>query len=179
MSYYVYIHEFPNGKRYVGQTTLSLNDRFGTNGGKYSGIMKEAIEEFGWENIKHYYWEVPKEEMLDPLEKFFIGYYDTTNTQKGYNVLSGGKSGWKTPKVVRDKMSESHKGIIFTDSHRENLSKSCSGERNHEYGKPSKRRRRVIVKGVEYDSIKSAAEALGCYSSNICGMLKRGTAQYA
>ena len=179
MSYYVYIHEFPNGNRYVGQTKLDLKTRFGSNGHNYSGRVKEAIDKYGWENVKHYYWVVPKEEMLDPLEKFFIEYYDTTNPENGYNVLSGGKSGWKDPQDVRDKKSKSHKGIVFSDEHRVKLSERQRGEKNHGYGRPSKRRRRVIVKGVEYDSIKSAAEALGCYPSNICGMLKRGTAQYA
>lgn len=52
--FYVYLHELPNGKRYVGQTKQPL-ERW-SNGSGYIGNIEfyKAIVEYGWENIKHY-----------------------------------------------------------------------------------------------------------------------------
>lgn len=52
--YSVYVHTFPNGKKYVGVTCLPVNARW-CNGKGYDNHkkMSEAIKEFGWENVKH------------------------------------------------------------------------------------------------------------------------------
>ena len=54
-NYKIYVHIFPNGKLYIGQTRQSLKNRFGKNGYKYKGCkrMSDAICEFGWDNIIH------------------------------------------------------------------------------------------------------------------------------
>lgn len=53
--YTVYMHCFPNNKKYVGITSRTLHERW-RDGGGYSSQDKvaSAIDRFGWGNIKHY-----------------------------------------------------------------------------------------------------------------------------
>ena len=49
----VYVHTFPNGKRYVGTTSQNPLRRW--NHGKgyaHQTRMRKAIQEFGWENVQ-------------------------------------------------------------------------------------------------------------------------------
>lgn len=52
--YCVYMHTFPNGKVYIGQTKQNPKYRF-KNGNGYKGCtyVYSAIKKYGWENIKH------------------------------------------------------------------------------------------------------------------------------
>lgn len=52
--YTVYMHEFPDGRVYIGSTCISLRDRW-KNGNGYRGMkVGDAIDSVGWENVKHY-----------------------------------------------------------------------------------------------------------------------------
>ena len=91
--YSVYIHTFPNGKRYVGLTKQNPEVRWGTNGSGYKEQpVYEAIQEFGWDNIKHdiIATNLSRDE-AQALEIEMISKYDTINI--GYNVSAGGGCG--------------------------------------------------------------------------------------
>lgn len=124
----VYMHIFPNGKKYIGvaiindgQTPLeACQKRWGNNGSGYNTQrVGRAINKYGWENIKHkILFERVSEDEIDDLEIFLIQKYDTQiDNGKGYNVDLGGK----------------HR--IVSDSTRKKLSKSLSGEKHPMYGK--------------------------------------------
>ncbi len=51
----VYVHVFPNGKRYVGMTRHTLKKRWGTDGKGYKTqrLFWRAIQKHGWCNIAH------------------------------------------------------------------------------------------------------------------------------
>lgn len=54
-NYRVYLHVFPDGKRYVGSTKRGLKQRW--NGGfgyEQQNLMFDAICKYGWNNIRHY-----------------------------------------------------------------------------------------------------------------------------
>ncbi len=51
--YYVYIHTFPNGKVYVGETKSPQSRWANGDGYKENKEMYAAIQKFGWNNIKH------------------------------------------------------------------------------------------------------------------------------
>ena len=63
MSYWVYIHTCPNGKRYVGITTAPKPEyRWGRNGEGYKGqLFGKAILKYGWSSITHEVFEVESE----------------------------------------------------------------------------------------------------------------------
>ena len=52
--YTVYMHEFPDGRVYIGSTSQNLSRRWKNGMGYRSEKVGEAINEFGWENINHY-----------------------------------------------------------------------------------------------------------------------------
>lgn len=92
-NYNVYVHTFPNMKRYVGLTKQKPEIRWGFNGwGYHNQPVYKAIEEFGWINIKH---EVVATDLeifeAQELEKLLIEKYDSINN--GYNISTGGGLG--------------------------------------------------------------------------------------
>ncbi len=87
----VYIYTFPNGKRYVGQTSQSLKKRAKNGEGyKNSPAVYNAINKYGWENITIQTFKCNSKEEMDTLEKFYIELYKTDNTLYGYNLTKGG-----------------------------------------------------------------------------------------
>jgi group I intron endonuclease len=118
---YVYVLEFPNGKRYVGATIETNIKRRWGGGCNYSGCkVGDAIKDMGWSNINKYYWEVP-DSQLDEMERFLIQLYKSNEPEYGYNSQSGGKKGFSQ---------------IVTDEQRAKISESLKGENSYMYGKP-------------------------------------------
>lgn len=109
-NYFVYIHEFPNGKVYIGQTRKSPDTRWYSDGSGYKGqIVWDAIKKYGWDNILHdiLACSLTMEEACDE-EKYWIAYYDSTNREYGYNIQSGGMVAYERSDSdeIRQKMSE-------------------------------------------------------------------------
>ena len=53
--YTVYMHCFPNNKKYIGITSRSLHERWRDGGGYSSqGKIASAINKFGWDNVTHF-----------------------------------------------------------------------------------------------------------------------------
>ena len=116
MDYSVYVHTFPNGKRYVGITCQKPERRW-KNGHAYQNqrYVWNAINKYGWHNIKHdvLYSGLSKFEACS-IEQKLISDWKTTDRKYGYNLSIGGecgKSGVHLSEETRRKMSESHKGI--------------------------------------------------------------------
>lgn len=86
MSTSVYKHTFPNGKLYIGIADNPLS-RW-NNGAGYSDNpdMYADIRKFGWDNIKHEILksDLSREDALSLEEKLII-FYDSENSEKGYN----------------------------------------------------------------------------------------------
>lgn len=91
--YTIYIHRFPNGKVYVGCTAQRLDWRFGRNGEGYKDATKiwNAIQEFGWEAVKHEVLATTESRFeASRLEQYYIDYYQSANDEYGYNTRKGG-----------------------------------------------------------------------------------------
>lgn len=103
MKYWVYIHLFPNGKRYVGLTTQkSINKRWRNGRGyKNQKLIYNAILKYGWKNIQHILYQVDTEKEMKYLERYLIGYYNTTNRLYGYNISTGGEGASGTVRATR------------------------------------------------------------------------------
>lgn len=90
---YIYCHTFPNGKKYVGQTTTSIQKRFGKDGKGYSlnPLLWKAIQKYGWDNVIH---EILEEGLwslkeINQKEQYYISKYNT-RSPSGYNLTRGG-----------------------------------------------------------------------------------------
>lgn len=110
-----YRHVCPDGKQYFGITSQEPEERWGSNGGGYiSQRFQEAIDEFGWDNIKH---EVLIQDrcrhLVEDFEKLCILEFETTDRENGYNISVGGNITFldrkHTPETL-DKMSKKNRG---------------------------------------------------------------------
>lgn len=95
--YKVYMHTFPNNKKYIGITKQNIKKRW-SNGCHYKNQMVfKAIEKYGWKNIKHeiLFDNLSKEEACN-LEQKLIKKYKSNQKEYGYNHSIGGEIGKKS-----------------------------------------------------------------------------------
>ena len=158
LAYFVYIHTFPNGKRYVGCTTRKPECRWREGKGYYcQKHLYNAILKYGWSSITHEVFEVDSKEEMYYAEKYLIAYYHTTENEFGYNHSSGGEGStgphpsWKGGHhslETRHKISEAmkRKSSFKNPEHRQYLSELWKGrEKPWLKGKPrSEETRRKI-----------------------------------
>ena len=142
MAWSIYMHTFPDGKRYIGMTSQNPERRWkGWNHGYYrQTLMANAIEKFGWDNIEHRVLctcETKAEAVR--IEKDFIRYFQTNQREHGYNVQPGGDhpKGYKISEEALKRVRESgcHSGPNnsmygkhLSPEHRAKLSASHKGK---------------------------------------------------
>ena len=131
-----------NQKVYIGQSK-DIRRRFyyhangtGCNPHLYRSFQKYGLENFTFEILKETY-------DLDYWEKLLIAIYKANDPQYGYNIESGGKRGTSNStrkpsplkgrklgprgprsEAVKQKISESKKGVKLSKEHIENIIKS-------------------------------------------------------
>lgn len=140
----VYRHIAPNGKMYVGITSINPLYRWNNGNGYYKQpLFFNAIKKYGWDNFKH---EILLEgltlEEANLAEKIFISYWNLTDTNFGYNLEGGGRENIKISESTRKKMSESmmgDKNPMFGKRHTEETKRKISaahkGEKSSWYGR--------------------------------------------
>ena len=131
--YCVYAHTSPSNKAYIGITSKDVKERWGFNGSHYKKNKHfwSAIQKYGWDNFKH---EVLFENLTKgeacKIEILLIALFNTQNPDFGYNISSGGESGFtgcKLSNEAKQKISNANKGVLV-------------GERNPMYGISPKER---------------------------------------
>lgn len=82
-----------NGKRYIGQTKLKLEERW-KNGEGYKGcsLFYKAIQKYGWDNFEHIILEdnISSQEAANQKEAYYIKLYHTHVDDpecNGYNLI--------------------------------------------------------------------------------------------
>lgn len=82
-----------NGKKYIGQKKYDKYNHWKTYLG--SGILlSRAINKYGRENFsKEIIEECETRDKLNAREKYWIFYHDAVNSDKFYNLASGGDGG--------------------------------------------------------------------------------------
>ena len=98
-----------NGKIYIGQTKNKIKHRFSTHlKSEEYGTTKiaRAIKKYGKDNfaLEVIYVAYSKDE-LDEKEKYFIGVYQSTDSEFGYNIQSGGQKHGGFPHKDEDKFN--------------------------------------------------------------------------
>lgn len=123
--YIVYMHIFPNNKKYIGITSKTPNGRWegGTGYNKIrQPMMYNAIQKYGWDNVKHVIlFENLSYEEASQREIELIAKYKTNcrryGNNYGYNMTDGGDG--TTGHIVSDeakiKMSQKRMGKTGKD----------------------------------------------------------------
>jgi group I intron endonuclease len=93
----------------------------------YNSIRKHGFESFIWEII---YQSKDKLHTLGKMESYFIVEYNTLSPN-GYNMKTGGEGG-NLSEESRKKISESRKGMKFSEEHINNLRLSHQGNKHTE-----------------------------------------------
>ncbi len=142
--YSVYMHITPSNKVYIGITSKAPEERWMNGRGYQHNIhFYNAIEYYGWENIKHKILQsgLTKEE-AENEEIRLIALYNATNPDKGYNCTHGGESIGKHTEETKQKISELRKrqyrtgelvhpmlGKHFTDESKYKMRKAHLGKK--------------------------------------------------
>lgn len=170
--YKVYKYAFPDGKVYIGMTSLTLAERRDC-GYQHNPKLQEAMRMYGWAGFSHeILMDGLTEKEASEMEQKLIAEYEATDSSKGYNVSLGGKStfkGLKHSEEHKQRMSEMYQGKQFSDEHLKHLKEAHAKER-------------IAVKSIdvlgniikEYDSLTSAADDIGGHKTNVSRACKSG-----
>lgn len=132
--YAIYVHTFPNGKKYVGITS-DVRRRF-RNGKGYAHqpIMMAAIEKYGWNNVSTEIIQTGLQEKEAKKEEVrLIAEMKTTDHMYGYNQTLGGEGAngrhvsEENRRKTGERMSKVHKGVPLSEEHKKKLSESRKG----------------------------------------------------
>lgn len=112
--YSIYVHIFPDGRKYVGSTGNDLKRRW-QGGYRHNKILHNAINSVGWNNIQHQVLEtvIDKETALK-REEYYTLLWRTNEIEYGYNLKCGnkcynGRCGKTNTEEHKRKISESMK----------------------------------------------------------------------
>ncbi|AGE49267.1 GIY-YIG catalytic domain-containing endonuclease [Acanthocystis turfacea Chlorella virus Br0604L] len=139
---FIYRLTSPSGKSYIGQTIRPIETRLEEHQLPYSKCVAiyNAIEHYGWANIKKEWYEVPDED-LNFYEEMLVALLGTL-APCGYNLMEGGGSSGKPSEESRKKMSDAHKGEkshmygkTLSYETKQKMSDAHKGEKNPMHGK--------------------------------------------
>ena len=156
-NYILYMHRNKiNGKVYIGQTKKKPEYRWNHGEGyKTCSYFYSAIQKYGWDNFEHI---ILKEhltlEEANKNEILFIQLYDSTNPDKGYNILLGGSNAPRTEKqkeqqsiFMKDRWKNNDYRQYYSNmmiakwkdkNYRKKIISSISGEKSHFFGSDKK-----------------------------------------
>lgn len=128
--YCVYKHTAPNGKIYIGITSINPLKRWANGQGyKHNNHFWNAIQKYGWDNIKHeiLYSDLTKEEACQK-EIELIARYKSNQREFGYNIENGGNAIGKISEETKAYLREINLGKHHTKESCEKMSKSRKGQ---------------------------------------------------
>ncbi len=140
-------------KKYIGQS-IHVIQRWNkhknelNNNRHFNDYLQKAWKKYGSENFTFSILEYCKPDELDSKEIYYIGLYNTTNRDLGYNIQMGGQDGRKHSEETCKKLSDSIKKSYLNPERREiqsinalnqwrnpEIKKKILGSNNGMYGK--------------------------------------------
>lgn len=107
-----------NNKKYVGQTINFYDRMHHYKNGYFNKYMKSAIQKYGYDgfDITILEKDVPKEK-LDEREQYWLDYYKSYESDKGYNICSVASStlGYHHTLATKELLSQQKKELFQSD----------------------------------------------------------------
>lgn len=171
IQYTVYMHKFPNGKKYIGITCQEPYKRWlNGKGYKNNSYMQNAIMKYGWNNVEHIilYTNLSKEE-AEQKEIDLIKLFKTNNRKYGYNIENGGNCKGTHSLQTRRKISESNKNKKISRETKEKISIALKGIKKNPMSEETKRKQRLshIGKHHTMEVKKQRAKSVRCIETGI------------
>lgn len=158
------IENMIKGRKYFGQS-INLKDRLYGHKTKLkhnkhkNRHLQFAVNKYGLENFRFYIVEECDIEHLDERERHYISFYQTDNSQFGYNIEPGGSRELKTmSETTKQKISNALKGRKFTDEHRSKI-----GKANHERVISTETRQKMSNNHSDVSGIKNPRATVPVY----------------
>ena len=179
-SYSVYMHVFPDKKKYIGVTSKPLRQRW--NGGMGYENQKRvfhAIVTFGWENVTHYLLaDGLDKESAYIIEAYLIQKWKTYRKSKGYNTAIPKieiPNDFVITKIMRVEVPDVNCGSIDLKflRRREKLDNVARGDT---YTGQRLKKVRLIETGDVYNSAALAAREHGVDVANLYIAIRKGYA---
>lgn len=187
----VYMHIAPNGKKYIGITSKTVEQRWNNGHGYlHNQHFYDAIKKYGADSFRHVViaQDLSKKEACS-LEVELIAKYKTTDREKGYNHSTGGDIsayGVKRSREYIEALRLRHLGKSPSTETRRKISEKLKGRPNCRKGvkladnSKMKMSKPVICieTGIKYFGINEAERKTGVSSRNIgqCVLGNRKTA---
>jgi hypothetical protein len=138
---YIYMLKSPSGKIYIGQTTRSIQERFGKHQYKSNcSAIYNAIQYHSWDNFEKDWYECPDED-LDFDEELLVREMGTL-APGGYNLREGGGSHGKMSGKTKQKISEAKQGEnhpmygkTLSEEHKQKIGEAQRGDKSVWRGK--------------------------------------------
>ena len=194
-NYCVYMHIFPNGKKYIGLTGQNPVKRWKRGRNYRNNIhMTRAVEKYGWDNIEHIIVRdgLSKQE-AESLEISLIAKHKCTSPQYGYNISNGGECKGKLTEETKRKISEIRRAQCTDPEFIKKLSLAHKGIPAHNKGVPmseeqkkkvslakmgceghNKRKVLCVETGIIYESLAQASKMARVNMGKLCEVC-RGT----
>lgn len=167
--YVVYKHTTPNNKYYIGITSKKPNERWEYGQGYKGQYFYEAIQEFGWDNIKHkiLIHGLTKTQALK-WETKLIKYYKSDKEEYGYNKVISNEYGTiehseETRKLISKNNARWFLGKNLSEKTKQRISKSHN---------KNKKAIRCIETQIIYESINEASRQTGVSKYHIISVCK-------
>lgn len=176
-NYTIYMHVFPNGKKYIGITNGDVIERWKNGFGYKTQFVFTAIVKFGWDNIEHHilYTNLTKEEAIEK-ERALISRYRSTVNENGYNVDLGGEGKGTHSESTKRKISQSKTGRCISEETKTKLRIAMTDERKKKMTTASVNKCSIPVvcveTGIVYQSASHAHRMTGIDTTSICRCCK-------
>lgn len=133
---WIYLLEFPNGKRYVGLTTVSPKRRYGRHKAAAAKPENKSRVYQAWR--KHgppslqVLAEIPNEKLANAEREYIAAM--NTRIPHGYNQSEGGEGafGIAVSEETRRKISEAQKGKVISEYSRQRMADAKRGRKHSE-----------------------------------------------
>ena len=166
--YKVYMHTFPNRKKYIGSTSTSLQQRWNNGKGYYfQSRIFDAICKYGWNNVNHYLlFDGLTEVEAKLIENALIHKFQTHKKTYGYNT----------------KVSAPADNFVIPPYKRKKIKCSEVDECLRTYVNPPKRKPSAVARAVMivetgeiFESVSDAARAFMITPASINYALRKQT----